>query len=82
MGRDIYSQKGNKCMNNFNPRAPHGARHYSFIQAGVRDNISIHAPRMGRDLHEAPVNSETLRFQSTRPAWGATYEIYERYQHN
>ena len=34
---------------NFNPRAPHGARHGLREEDGSADRISIHAPRMGRD---------------------------------
>ena len=34
--------------------------------------ISIHAPRMGRDVSPAARSLAGDRFQSTRPAWGAT----------
>ena len=34
--------------------------------------ISIHAPRVGRDLAEAGVEDQVRQFQSTRPVWGAT----------
>ena len=34
--------------------------------------ISIHAPRMGRDLYRVFALTRHL-FQSTRPVWGATY---------
>ena len=34
--------------------------------------ISIHAPRMGRDLTEVLYMRKYKLFQSTRPAWGAT----------
>ena len=55
----------------FNPRAPYGAR-----QRGAKtentDNISIHAPRMGRDYRLYTSTPYISRFQSTRPVWGAT----------
>ena len=56
----------------FNPRAPHGARH-GCDQKRQRDRgISIHAPRMGRDLRDLASSALSAAFQSTRPAWGAT----------
>ena len=57
----------------FNPRAPHGARLTVNVPVGVRKGISIHAPRMGRDLDKLEHIGIGLGFQSTRPAWGATY---------
>ena len=39
----------------------------------VRTNeVSIHAPHVGRDLPPASLASTHLLFQSTRPTWGAT----------
>ena len=35
--------------------------------------ISIHAPRMGSDLQILDLYTQILRFQSTLPAWGATF---------
>ena len=37
-----------------------------------RQNISIHAPRVGRDARFLTVSASTMAFQSTRPVWGAT----------
>ena len=34
--------------------------------------ISIHAPRVGRDCTPSLKTLPTMRFQSTRPVWGAT----------
>ena len=34
--------------------------------------ISIHSPRMGRDLAPVTVDSDLDKFQSTLPAWGET----------
>ena len=46
-------------------RAERNPRHH-------RRDISIHAPREGRDRRPAVSTSRQLRFQSTRPARGAT----------
>ena len=35
-------------------------------------NISIHAPRVGSDLHDRDTNPTGEPFQSTLPVWGAT----------
>ena len=56
----------------FNPRAPCGARpelHAGLV--GFHD-ISIHAPRVGRDIPPPSSRGTILTFQSTRPVWGAT----------
>ena len=90
VGRDLSVQLVfHQPMQNFNPRAPCGARHASFqttvvlvifqstrpvwgatdnrhISAGIID-ISIHAPRVGRDQLRAATAVYTVRFQSTRP---------------
>ena len=55
----------------FNPRAPRGARPYIPRVVGQAVNISIHAPREGRDMH-FPLHTLSMVFQSTRPARGAT----------
>ena len=34
--------------------------------------ISIHTPRVGRDIFLTDAGVITLRFQSTRPVWGVT----------
>ncbi len=36
------------------------------------DDVSIHAPRVGRDSASTRASCAVVRFQSTRPAWGAT----------
>ena len=35
-------------------------------------SISIHAPRVGRDVHTMAIIMQETLFQSTRPVWGAT----------
>ena len=56
----------------FNPRAPHGARQRACATPSNRNRVSIHALRTGRDgLCNCSCRTES-RFQSTRPARGAT----------
>ena len=38
--------------------------------------ISIHAPRVGRDISFGNILLPTVKFQSTRPVWGATIVIF------
>ena len=56
----------------FNPRAPCGARLWAGVSNPVRRDISIHAPRVGRDDKMPDCNTCKAKFQSTRPVWGAT----------
>ena len=56
----------------FNPRAPCGARLHTHPIWQIGNSISIHAPRVGRDFIQCPVEFMDLQFQSTRPVWGAT----------
>ena len=42
------------------------------VLAGNRRQISIHAPRVGRDQRNDRQNDYDRTFQSTRPVWGAT----------
>ena len=58
--------------NDFNPRAPCGARHGDPSQPNHKRGISIHAPRVGRDSSTRQSTPWTTPFQSTRPVWGAT----------
>ena len=57
---------------NFNPRAPCGTRRALVILVDCALQISIHAPRVGRDLASSAGAIVPERFQSTRPVWGAT----------
>ena len=57
---------------NFNPRTPYGVRLIVNIYRAKIDLISIHAPRMGCDLHELYFVIFLQGFQSTHPVWGAT----------
>ena len=56
----------------FNPRALCGARPDRRPCRPDDGGISIHAPRVGRDLGAADIGTTDTTFQSTRPVWGAT----------
>ena len=56
----------------FNPRPLRGGRHRGGGGGHVSAEISIHAPREGGDLNAPFIPSQTLVFQSTPPARGAT----------
>ena len=72
MGSDMLGVQMFPGYDDFNPRSPDGERLQSSLIAGLRDEISIHAPRMGSDeLHNA-IRLEYFGFQSTLPGWGAT----------
>jgi len=64
--------RGRACSGawRFNSRAPRGARHEGEA-AGGEAEVSIHAPRVGRDRAGRFFDPERV-FQFTRPAWGAT----------
>ena len=57
---------------NFNPRAPCGARLALHDGKAYPWEISIHAPRAGRDKRLQERIDEVEKFQSTRPVRGAT----------
>ena len=57
----------------FNPRSPHGERHFSGEPFLIMSSISIHAPRTGSDSQVACASCfPSPSFQSTLPARGAT----------
>ncbi len=60
---------------NFNPRSPHGERHSLRPPDKSTQRISIHAPRMGSDFFCLISYSSIYSFQSTLPAWGATFFV-------
>ena len=72
VGRDSLLNVFKSFLNDFNPRAPCGARQAAFVLPDRPQNISIHAPRVGRDLVIAIADGLSVKFQSTRPVWGAT----------
>ena len=57
---------------NFNPRAPYGARLCPYKGVQYRQAISIHAPHTGRDVIQLMRSCVDYLFQSTRPIRGAT----------
>ena len=61
---------------NFNPRSPHGERRPKASPTGCIIHISIHAPRMGSDHADINCIIARYEFQSTLPAWGATYGFH------
>ena len=71
-GATTFEQAFGEVEVNFNPRAPCGARHTLPRMIGNALVISIHAPRVGRDLIDNYTFLAASQFQSTRPVWGAT----------
>ena len=57
--------------------APRMGRDIRARNLGQPRGISIHAPRMGRDVEVDSAILMQLRFQSTRPVWGATNNVAE-----
>jgi len=57
----------------FNSRAPRGARPWLGRHDHERGQVSIHAPRVGRDSPPRSRATDAPAFQFTRPAWGATF---------
>ena len=71
-GRDKPEEKGGPEWQDFNPRAPCGARLILAVHQISNVHISIHAPRAGRDGYTQEQTTEIYKFQSTRPVRGAT----------
>ena len=66
-----YAQNEKSC-GYFNPRPPRGGRPRFGFDQWEHVKISIHAPREGGDLLNPLFENDTLKFQSTPPARGAT----------
>ena len=64
---------------NFNPRTPRGVRRGPSGSRTAGGNISIHAPRAGRDSASMTHFFASPLFQSTRPMRGATNSSFQRY---
>ena len=60
------------AQRHFNPRSPQGERLMTSIAYKFAKKISIHAPRRGSDYADVYAAPDTLTFQSTLPAGGAT----------
>ena len=52
--------------------APRVGRDARLSSTPCASRISIHAPRVGRDLPMPSLSNSAVKFQSTRPVWGAT----------
>ena len=65
-------QSGKAPAGHFNPLSPHGERRPVWTRCESRWTISIHSPRMGRDLLGDCAGKRDQIFQSTLPAWGET----------
>ena len=72
-GATTASSLSRRRSPNFNPRAPCGARPRFFIRSDGAVNISILAPRAGRDPRLIRSCRPPHRFQSSRPVRGATW---------
>ena len=46
-----------------------------FVSNAQKCNISIHTPRVGRDLPTETAAQGWFTFQSTRPVWGVTVSL-------
>ena len=62
----------------------HAPRVGSDVAAGrvifPKQEISIHAPRVGSDVRRRSIR-QIAKFQSTLPAWGATYDVHRTAQY-
>ena len=72
VGRDVQQREDVPAKQDFNPRAPCGARLHDKQVDKAQEVISIHAPRVGRDNLRFKISRSRSLFQSTRPVWGAT----------
>ena len=72
MGRDIKAGNINLLFKHFNPRAPHGARRRVPL---VKEVIFYFNPRAPHGARQKKLDVALIKriFQSTRPAWGATF---------
>ena len=71
-GRDSKPVANCAAYQNFNPRAPCGARLVQAMDADFQSVISIHAPLAGCDAISSAITGVYTPFQSTRPLRGAT----------
>ena len=75
--RPVRGATGRACIfsrliSGFNPRAPCGARPQREAAIIAARQVSIHAPRAGRDIPISTRCIDMSTFQSTRPVRGAT----------
>ena len=80
-GRDGKRSKPTSAAQDFNPRAPCGARPHAHGKGAYAYGISTHAPLAGRDSHTHTDKADKVKFQPTRPLRGATTILVDaRYQ--
>ena len=63
------------ATNTISIHAPRVGRDDGAAVYGGTHEISIHAPRVGRDSPVYTYITISIRFQSTRPVWGATANL-------
>ncbi len=74
MGSDLFELKSVGGTVDISIHAPRmGSDTVSFSGWWLLLSISIHAPRMGSDLYRFQDGGYYYQFQSTLPAWGATF---------
>ena len=57
-------------LDNFNPLSPHGERQHQLLTKRLEHSISIHSPRMGRDLAQRGVRQLTSEISIHSPRMG------------
>ena len=72
MGRDAPRSLMMAGQKDFNPRAPHGARHVVREKGRASARFQSTRPAWGATSYCPDCRAERRKFQSTRPAWGAT----------
>ena len=72
-GRDGGHGRGRGGAGNFNPRAPHGARHTSSERVSDRTQFQSTRPSRGATSSSRLWSAICTLFQSTRPSRGATF---------
>ena len=66
-GRDGYFTHFVETYNNFNSRAPCGARLMPTVRERLKTRISTHAPHAGRDEEEVEKMAQDIDFNSRAP---------------
>ena len=73
-----YRGVASVSLRRFNSRTPCGVRHRGGYNSQRREEVSIHAPRVGCDRLIAILVTEEIPFQFTHPVWGATSWFYHK----
>ncbi len=75
-GETILQGLYKDIQRDFNPLSPCGERRNAYPIDDVREIISIHSPRVGRDGARGSSSRMVCEFQSTLPVWGETTCLY------